>query len=53
MRGDEDYLATNDQAGASRGDVPANVARLKLGPGIELNLKATNQPRSQGKNGTP
>jgi len=53
MRGDEDHLSTNDQAGASRGDIPANVARLKLRPGIQLELKAPNQPGRPGENGTP
>lgn len=53
MRGDKDHLSTNDQAGASRRDVSANVARLKFRPGIEFELKATNQPRDPGENGAP
>ena len=51
MRGDKDHLATNDQAGASGGDVAADVAGLELRSGIiDVDVSQTGKwsPRQDG-----
>ena len=52
MRGDKDHLATNDQAGASGGDVAADVAGLELRSGINIDVDVSQtgkwSPRQDG-----